>query len=95
MNISLEQQLIIKQEEIINILKEQVEILNETIQLLKRSQDLNNDYIEVLEQYNSLLGEELKETVTIASVHGWKSSRYEQGVKLIKEMSELSIKLKQ
>lgn len=92
---NLEQQLIIKQEEIINTLKEQVKILNETIQLLKQSQDLDNDYIEVLEQYNSLLGEELRETITIASIHGWKSSRYEQGKLLRDKMEVLSIKLKQ
>ena len=92
---NLEQQLIIKQEEIINTLKEQVEILNETVQLLKQSQDLDNDYIEVLEQYNSLLGEELRETITIASIHGWKSSRYEQGKLLRDKMEALSIKLKQ
>ena len=92
---NLEQQLIIKQEEIINTLKEQVEILNETVQLLKQSQDLDNDYIEILEQYNSLLGEELRETITIASIHGWKSSRYEQGKLLRDKMETLSIKLKE
>lgn len=92
---NLEQQLIIKQEEIINTLKEQVKILNETIQLLKQSQDLNNDYIEILEQYNSLLIAELNEVVPIASVHGWKSSRYEQGKLLRDKIEVLSIKLKQ
>ena len=92
---NLEQQLIIKQEEIINTLKEQVKILNETIQLLKQSQDLNNDYIEILEQYNLLLGEELRETITIASIHGWRSSRYEQGKLLRDKIEVLSIKLKQ
>ena len=92
---NLEQQLIIKQEEIINTLKEQVEILNETVQLLKQIQDLDNDYIEVLEQYNSLLGEELRETITIASIHGWQSSKYEQGKLLRDKMEALSIKLKQ
>ena len=92
---NLEQQLIIKQEEIINTLKEQVKILNETIQILKQSQDLDNDYIEVLEQYNLLLGEELRETITIASIHGWKSSRYEQGKLLRDKIDALSIKLKQ
>lgn len=91
----LEQQLlIIKQEEIINTFKEQVKILNETIQILKQSQDLNNDYIEILEQYNSLLIAELNEVVTIASVHGWKSSRYEQGKLLRDKIEALSIKLK-
>ena len=92
---NLEQQLIIKQEEIINTLKEQVEILNETVQLLKQIQDLDNDYIEVLEQYNSLLIAELNEVVPIASVHGWKSSRYEQGKLLRDKIEVLSIKLKQ
>ena len=92
---NLEQQLIIKQDELINTLKEQVENLNETIQLLKQSQDLNNDYIEILEQYNLLLGEELRETITIASIHGWRSSRYEQGKLLRDKMEVLSIKLKQ
>ena len=92
---NLEQQLIIKQDELINTLKEQVKNLNETIQLLKQSQDLNNDYIEILEQYNLLLGEELRETITIASIHGWRSSRYEQGKLLRDKMEVLSIKLKQ
>ena len=90
---NLEQQLIIKQEEIINTLKEQVKILNETVQLLKQSQDLDNDYIEVLEQYNSLLIAELNEVVPIA--YDWKSSRYEQGKLLRDKMEALSIKLKQ
>jgi hypothetical protein len=92
---NLEQQLILKQEETINILKEQVKILNKTIQLLKQNINVSDNYNEILENYNSLLVEELTETVTIASVHGWKSSRYEQGVKLREKMNELSIKLKQ
>ena len=36
----------------------------------------------LLLDYIDLLGAELDETVPIAHLHGWKSSRYEEGVKL-------------
>lgn len=87
---NLEQQLIIKQEEIINIFREQVETLNENIHLLKQIQDLDNNYIEILEEYNSLLKDELDEVISIASVHGWESSRYEKGQELREKIGKLS-----
>ena len=35
--------------------------------------------IKTLQEYIVLLGKELDEVVPMASVHGWKSSRYEEG----------------
>lgn len=39
---------------------------------------------EGLREYITLLGEELSEIVPLASIHGWESSRYEQG-KILRE----------
>jgi hypothetical protein len=41
------------------------------------------------EDYIKLLGDELNDTVSIASAHGWKSTRYEQGVKCREAIAKL------
>jgi hypothetical protein len=51
----------------------------------------DNDLIKALEEYIKLLAEELDVLTTMASIHGWKSTRAKQGeklkhtIKLIKE----------
>lgn len=45
--------------------------------------------IEKQEEYIELLGEELDDVVQLASLHGWKSSRYEEGKKLRGELASL------
>ena len=45
--------------------------------------------IEALNDYISLLGEELDETAQIAAVHGWQSKRIEQGEKLRAKLKNL------
>lgn len=40
------------------------------------------DLIKALEEYIVLLGEEVDSMSTIASIHGWKSTKIEQGEKL-------------
>jgi len=42
---------------------------------------LIDNYIKALKDYIILLGKELDEVVPLASVHGWRSSRYEEGKK--------------
>lgn len=41
------------------------------------------------DEYIKLLADELSEVVPFASVHNWKSQRYDVGVKLREEMTEL------
>lgn len=45
--------------------------------------------VEKQREYINLLVEELDELVSIASVHGWKSSRVEEGERLRSEISSL------
>lgn len=45
--------------------------------------------IEKQDEYIELLGEELDDVVQFASLHGWKSSRYEEGKKLRGELASL------
>jgi len=42
----------------------------------------------LLDSYIELLQDELNEVVTYAESHGWKSTRYEEGVALRKEIKE-------
>lgn len=42
-----------------------------------------------LKEYITFISEELDETVTIATIHGWKSSRYEEGEKRRLEIEEI------
>lgn len=43
---------------------------------------MNKEKEELWRKYCKLLNEELKETITWAYVHGWRSDRYEKGVEL-------------
>jgi hypothetical protein len=45
--------------------------------------------IGLYEEYIALLGKELDETASMAYVHGWKSSRHEQGKKMREKIAEL------
>ena len=45
------------------------------------------------EQYIAFIGEELEETAILASARGWKSKRFDEGVKLRTEMERLKGKL--
>ena len=49
-------------------------------------------YVNLIREYISFLNEELTELASIASVHGWKSSRYKIGVKKRKELSKFTEK---
>jgi hypothetical protein len=49
--------------------------------------------IGLYEEYIALLGKEIDETATIASIHGWKSSRYEQGKEMREKIAELRKKV--
>ena len=42
-----------------------------------------------LDEYIAVLGDELNDTATIAVFHGWKSKRYDEGVKMRKEIDAL------
>ena len=46
------------------------------------------EVIKLFEEYIILLGEELDELAPFADVHGWKSSRYEEGKKMRKKIKE-------
>lgn len=46
-------------------------------------------YLQVLNEYVSLLGDELNDTVGMASIHGWQSTRVKQGKDLRKKIETL------
>ena len=48
-----------------------------------------NKLLELYKEYVTLLNDELGETMTWASTHGWKSSRVEQGKILREQIKEL------
>lgn len=50
--------------------------------------------IDAQERYIALLDEESTELVPLATMHGWRTSRYEQGVKLRAEIKEAMDELK-
>ena len=45
--------------------------------------------IKLYKEYMDLLEEEIDELVPLASVHGWKTSRFERGSALRKKIKEL------
>lgn len=51
-----------------------------------------NLLIQTQEKYIQLLGEELDELCVLASVHGWKSKRVQQGQELRIRINELTVK---
>lgn len=55
-----------------------------TEKAMQKLLDLQSEYIK-------LLGDELEEVVPIASIHGWKSSRYEAGLKLREEIKQVNL----
>ncbi len=56
----------------------------------KAVSDAVNKVIEAYDEYIKLLSDELEDTVEIASiVHGWKSHRYEEGVKCRAKIQQL------
>lgn len=59
-----------------------------------KSTELLTELLETTTEYIDLLHEELAETAQIASVHGWKSSRHLQGVKIRVKIDELKRKIK-
>ncbi len=54
-----------------------------------KKDNLLADFIYVYDKYIKLLRDKLNETVGIAHVHGWRSSRYKEGVKLRKKITKL------
>ncbi len=53
------------------------------------NEDRKDKLIEKLEEYIKMLGEEIDSMIVMASIHGWKSTRGEQGEKLRKEITEI------
>lgn len=53
------------------------------------SDTTKNELIIALEKYIVLLGEEIDELVGMAYVHGWRSTRFEEGKRQRKEISDL------
>ena len=45
--------------------------------------------VDALDNYIRILGNELNECVTIAHIHGWRSTRCAEGEKMRKEIAEL------
>ena len=45
--------------------------------------------VDKLDEYIKCMGEELNDCALIAHVHGWKSKRYGEGVKMRKEIDAL------
>jgi len=52
------------------------------------------DAMAVYEPYIKLLIEEINELIPLAMVHGWKSSRYDAGIKCRKDIANLSGQLR-
>jgi len=59
------------------------------IEELERERDEARELLKLTEEYLALMGDELNETVTWASTHGWRSSRYEQGKALREKIQRL------
>ena len=53
--------------------------------------DVARELIAALEEYIVLLGKELDEVIPMAAVHGWKSSRYEEGKVARRKIQRLKI----
>ena len=49
---------------------------------MAKMSDLRKELITAYDNYIKLLGDELGELVPAASLHGWKSHRYDEGVEL-------------
>jgi hypothetical protein len=52
-----------------------------------------DELIAALEKYNELLGNECSELVGLAAVHGWRSTRFEEGVRQRAEIEILKTKI--
>lgn len=46
------------------------------------------ELIRLYEEYIKLLGDELNDVVVMASIHGWKSDRVEQGEEMRREIAQ-------
>ena len=54
--------------------------------IISKQEELINTY----KEYIQLLGDESSELVSIAFVHGWRSTRYDQGEKFRKKIEKLA-----
>lgn len=52
-----------------------------------------NELIEAYEEYIKLLGDELSDVVSLAYIHGWRSTRYESGKTCREKIDILKAKL--
>lgn len=52
-----------------------------------------DELVVALERYIDCLQKEVDELVRLAFVHGWRSSRYEEGITLRKDIEEAKTKL--
>lgn len=51
------------------------------------------ELIDVMEQYQKLLSDEIESMEGLAHMHGWRSTRHEEGEKLRNKIQELKTKL--
>lgn len=51
------------------------------------------ELIELYGEYIRLLGEELDELAPLAHIHGWKSTRFEQGEQLRERIRDCKLKM--
>jgi len=58
-----------------------------------KKQRLMKELMMVMAKYIALLTQENLELIALASVHGWKSKRYEAGVQCRREIREIADKL--
>ena len=65
----------------------------EKASLSSPSSDGLGQLVTLQEQYIAFIGEELEETAILASARGWKSKRFDEGVKLRTEMERFKGKL--
>lgn len=51
--------------------------------------ETTTDLINTYDKYIKLLIEEISELAVFAKTHGWRSTRYEQGIKMRKEIERI------
>lgn len=68
---------------------EEAKALVELLNRLERERDEAREIAAVFKEYAQLLGDEINDMAVFASVHGWKSSRIEQGKLLRDKIKQL------
>lgn len=58
---------------------------------LERERNELRELVKAYQDYTQLLGDEINDTAAVAYLHGWRSSRYEQGKVLREKIKQLEV----